>query len=74
VEFDENPDHAAIRDAVAAVAARYGGAYYTERAERHRPTTELWRDLGRQGFIGITPAVPGGDSPRVTAGSGIALR
>jgi len=53
VEFDENPDHAAIRDAVAQIAAPYGGAYYTEHAERHQPTTELWQALGRQGFIGI---------------------
>jgi alkylation response protein AidB-like acyl-CoA dehydrogenase len=53
VEFNENPDHAAIRDAVAAIAAPYAGAYYTEHAERHLPTTELWQALGHQGFIGI---------------------
>jgi alkylation response protein AidB-like acyl-CoA dehydrogenase len=53
VEFDENPDHAAVRAAVAQIAAPYGGAYYTEHAERHVPTTELWQALGRHGFIGI---------------------
>jgi alkylation response protein AidB-like acyl-CoA dehydrogenase len=53
VEFDENPDHRAIRAAVAKIAAPYGGAYYTEHAEEHMPTDELWRALGRQGFIGI---------------------
>jgi alkylation response protein AidB-like acyl-CoA dehydrogenase len=53
VEFDQNPDHAAIREAVAQIAAPYGGAYYTDHAERHEPTTELWQALGRQGFIGI---------------------
>jgi len=53
VEFDENPDHRAIREAVAKIAAPYGGQYYTEHAEQHRPTDELWRALGRQGFIGI---------------------
>ena len=53
MDFNENPDHAAIRDAVAHVAAKYGGSYYTEHAERHLPTTELWAELGRQGFIGI---------------------
>jgi alkylation response protein AidB-like acyl-CoA dehydrogenase len=53
MEFDQNPDHAAIREAVAQIAAPYGGAYYTEHAERHEPTTELWQALGRQGFIGI---------------------
>jgi alkylation response protein AidB-like acyl-CoA dehydrogenase len=53
VEFDENPDHTAIREVVARIAAPYGGAYYTRHAERHEPTTELWQALGRQGFIGI---------------------
>jgi alkylation response protein AidB-like acyl-CoA dehydrogenase len=53
VDFKENPDHMAIREAVAQIAAPFGGAYYTEHAERHEPTTELWQALGRQGFIGI---------------------
>ena len=53
MEFDENPDHRAIREAVAKIAAPYGGKYYTEHAEQHVPTDELWRALGRQGFIGI---------------------
>jgi alkylation response protein AidB-like acyl-CoA dehydrogenase len=53
VEFDENPDHRAIREAVAKIAAPFGGQYYTKHAEEHTPTDELWRALGRQGFIGI---------------------
>jgi hypothetical protein len=53
VEFDENPDHRAIREAVGKIAAPYGGAYYTQHAEQHIPTDELWQALGRQGFIGI---------------------
>lgn len=53
MEFDENPDHLAIREAVAKIAAPYGGQYYTQHAEQHTPTDELWRALGRQGFIGI---------------------
>lgn len=53
MEFDKNPDHLAIREAVAKIAAPYGGQYYTQHAEQHTPTDELWRALGRQGFIGI---------------------
>jgi alkylation response protein AidB-like acyl-CoA dehydrogenase len=53
VEFDENPDHRAIREAVAKIAAPYGGQYYTTHAEEHTPTDELWHALGRLGFIGI---------------------
>ena len=52
---------------MAAVAAKYGGRYYTERAERHLPTSELWRDLGRQGFIGINiPEEYGGGGAGLT--------
>jgi alkylation response protein AidB-like acyl-CoA dehydrogenase len=53
VEFDENPDHRAIREAVAKIAAPFGGQYYTTHAEEHTPTDELWHALGRLGFIGI---------------------
>jgi len=53
MEFGENPDHLAIRETVAKIAAPYGGAYYTRHAEEHTPTGELWHALGRQGFIGI---------------------
>src|ERR1700742_4307923 len=53
MDFAENPDHAAVREAVAKIAAPFGGAYYTEHAEQHIPTDELWRALRRQGFIGI---------------------
>jgi len=53
VEFDEDPDHVAIREAVAEIAGPFGGKYYTQHAEEHIPTDELWRALGRQGFIGI---------------------
>ena len=53
MEFDENPDHRAIREAVAKIAAPFGGQYYTTHAEEHTPTDELWHALGRLGFIGI---------------------
>ena len=53
MEFDEDPDHVAIREAVAEIAGPFGGKYYTQHAEEHIPTDELWRALGRQGFIGI---------------------
>jgi alkylation response protein AidB-like acyl-CoA dehydrogenase len=53
MDFDADDNHADIRDAVAAITRSFGSSYYTERAERHEPTEELWRELGRQGFIGI---------------------
>jgi alkylation response protein AidB-like acyl-CoA dehydrogenase len=53
MDFQDNPDHRAIREAVATIAGPYGGAYYTEHAEQRTPTRELWTALGRAGFIGI---------------------
>jgi alkylation response protein AidB-like acyl-CoA dehydrogenase len=53
MDFAENPDHAALRAAIADVTRGFGGKYFAEHAEAHEPTDELWRALGKQGFIGI---------------------
>lgn len=53
MDFAQNPDHVALREAVGAIADKYGGDYYARHAEARQPTTELWRDLGEHGFIGI---------------------
>jgi alkylation response protein AidB-like acyl-CoA dehydrogenase len=43
----------ALRKAVAAIAAGYGGDYYTVKAEAREFTDELWRDLGKHGYVGV---------------------
>ena len=53
VDFADTDEHAALREAVAAVTRRFGGAYFAEHAERREPTTELWQALAKPGFIGI---------------------
>jgi alkylation response protein AidB-like acyl-CoA dehydrogenase len=53
MDFTEAPEHRDLREAVGAVTATYGPGYFAERAAAHEPTTELWRDLARHGFIGI---------------------
>lgn len=53
MDFTEPDEHQDLRKAVAAVTARYGAGYFTERAAAGEPTTELWQDLGAHGFIGI---------------------
>jgi alkylation response protein AidB-like acyl-CoA dehydrogenase len=53
MDFSDNPDHAALRDAISAVTRPFGGAYFAQHGEQHQPTDELWRALGKQGFIGI---------------------
>lgn len=53
MDFVESPEHQDLRAAVGAVTDKYGAEYFAERAVAHQPTDELWRDLARQGFIGI---------------------
>lgn len=53
MDFSENLDHKALREAVGAIADRFGGDYYAQHAEAREPTTELWTELGRHGYIGI---------------------
>ena len=53
MDFSEQSEHTALRDAVMAVTRSWGAAYFAERVRDHRPTDELWRALGKQGFIGV---------------------
>ncbi|MHA3701850.1 acyl-CoA dehydrogenase family protein [Jatrophihabitans sp. YIM 134969] len=53
MDFRTDPDHRALREAVGEVTRSFGPRYYAEHAERHEPTTELWKALGAQGFVGI---------------------
>ena len=56
MEFATNEDHAALRAAVAEVAASFGHDYYTRKAEARESPTELWTALGKQGFLGVNIA------------------
>jgi alkylation response protein AidB-like acyl-CoA dehydrogenase len=53
VDFTEPVEHRELRRAVGAVTDNYGGGYFAEKAAAHEPTTELWQDLARLGFVGI---------------------
>lgn len=53
MDFDAEDNHADIREAVAVVTRSFGNSYYAEHAARQESTEELWRELGKQGFIGI---------------------
>jgi alkylation response protein AidB-like acyl-CoA dehydrogenase len=53
MDFAEAPEHRDLRTAVRAVTAKYGPAYFGQRAVAGEPTDELWRDLAQHGFIGI---------------------
>ncbi|MCK8612855.1 acyl-CoA dehydrogenase family protein [Gordonia sp. C13] len=51
--FVETPERAALRSAVAGLAAKYGQEYFRECAREGRKTDELWQEAGKLGFIGV---------------------
>ena len=53
MDFADYPDHAAIRDTVAAITQSFGSSYYSAHAEGRIATDELWAALAKQGFVGI---------------------
>jgi alkylation response protein AidB-like acyl-CoA dehydrogenase len=53
MDFKETEEQVALRKAVAELGKRYGHDYTAPRARAHEPLTELWRDAGRSGFIGL---------------------
>ncbi|NKQ55448.1 acyl-CoA/acyl-ACP dehydrogenase [Amycolatopsis sp. K13G38] len=61
MDFRESSEHRDLRDTVRAIAAKFGPEYYVPRAEAGEPTSELWAELGRNGFLGINlPEAYGG--------------
>ncbi|HEX7321948.1 MAG TPA: acyl-CoA dehydrogenase family protein [Mycobacterium sp.] len=51
--IQDTVEHKAIRDTVAGIAARYGVAYFTERARSDGDIDELWKDLAAAGLLGL---------------------
>jgi alkylation response protein AidB-like acyl-CoA dehydrogenase len=49
----DSSDHRLIRQSTAAIAARYGHAYYAGRARDGGHIAELWADLGQAGLLGV---------------------
>jgi alkylation response protein AidB-like acyl-CoA dehydrogenase len=52
--FAPTDEQALLRESARALAERYGHAYYAEKARSGGRMTELWHELGEQGFLGVT--------------------
>ena len=53
ISFSETEEQAALRDAVKALASKYGREYVEKQAREGGKTTELWQDMGKHGFLGV---------------------
>jgi alkylation response protein AidB-like acyl-CoA dehydrogenase len=51
--FIESEERRELRKAVSAMAANFGPDYYLEKARSGAHTTELWREAGKLGFLGV---------------------
>src|SRR6201746_509914 len=49
----DTEERAALRDTVAYLVGQYGHDYFAERARKHEEPSELWRDLGAAGLLGV---------------------
>ncbi|MEV4755783.1 acyl-CoA dehydrogenase family protein [Micromonospora sp. NPDC049559] len=67
MNFDLTPEQEQLRDAVRSLGRRYGHEYFVARAKAGEPTTELWREAGRLGYLGVNiPAEYGGGGGGIT--------
>lgn len=53
MDFELPESAIAVRDGVAAVAAKYDNAYWSRCEEEHRFPDEVFRDLGQGGWLGL---------------------
>ncbi|HEX6514169.1 MAG TPA: acyl-CoA dehydrogenase family protein [Nocardioidaceae bacterium] len=54
IPFTESVERRALRTQVAKLASGYGRAYFAKQARGGGRTTELWRDIGRHGYLGVS--------------------
>jgi alkylation response protein AidB-like acyl-CoA dehydrogenase len=52
--YTEPEERTALREAVRKLAGSYGHEYIVEQARKGEKTTELWRDMGKHGYLGVS--------------------
>ena len=59
--FSESEERQELRRQVAKLASKYGREYFTEQARSGGKTTDLWLEMGKNGYLGINiPEAYGG--------------
>jgi alkylation response protein AidB-like acyl-CoA dehydrogenase len=67
VEFRESDEIQMLREAVSAIASKFGHDYYAEKARADERTDELWNAIGEAGFLGVNvPEEYGGGGGGIT--------
>ena len=51
--FSETEERQELRKQVAKLASKYGREYFTEKARSGGKTTDLWLEIGKNGYLGI---------------------
>ncbi len=51
--FTESEERQELRKQVARLASKYGREYFTEKARSGGKTTDLWLEIGKNGYLGI---------------------
>jgi alkylation response protein AidB-like acyl-CoA dehydrogenase len=65
--FEETDERRLLREAVRSIARRYGHAYYLEQSRNGGDASELWEELGRNGYLGANiPEEYGGSGAGIT--------
>ena len=67
MDFEETAEQALLRRSVGQLAARYGHSYWLDRARAGGKTHELWDEVGRLGYLGVSvPEEYGGGGRGIT--------
>jgi len=67
VDFTQSDEHVMLREAVGAIASKFGHEYYVAKARADGRTTELWDAVGEAGFLGVNvPEEYGGGGGGIT--------
>jgi len=67
MDFTPSDEHVMLREAVGAIASKFGHDYYVAKAHADERTEELWHAMGEAGFLGVNvPEEYGGGGGGIT--------